>query len=68
MKASNNFAKAFFLRGNAGTQSALPLITAAMRSGQRMGLHRDIPRPELSPAEQEERRRVFWVAFVIDQR
>ncbi|KAI3271328.1 transcriptional regulator family: Fungal Specific TF [Penicillium roqueforti] len=58
---------AFFLRGNAGTQSALPLITAAMRSGHRMGLHRDIPRPELSPAEQEERRRVFWVAFVIDQ-
>ncbi|CAI7623692.1 unnamed protein product [Penicillium viridicatum] len=58
---------AFFLRGNSGTQSALPLITAAMRSGHRMGLHRDIARPELSPAEQEERRRVFWVAFVIDQ-
>lgn len=60
--------KAFFLRGNSGTQSALPLITAAMRSGQRMGLHRDIARPDLSPAQQEERRRVFWVAFVIDQR
>ncbi|OQD87052.1 hypothetical protein PENANT_c006G08504 [Penicillium antarcticum] len=58
---------AFFLRGNCGTQSALPLITAAMRSGQRMGLHRDIARPDLSPAEQEERRRVFWVAFVVDQ-
>ncbi|OQE08396.1 hypothetical protein PENVUL_c010G07479 [Penicillium vulpinum] len=58
---------AFFLRGNSGTQSALPLITAAMRSGHRMGLHRDVARPELSPAEQEERRRVFWVAFVIDQ-
>ncbi|CAI7664438.1 unnamed protein product [Penicillium bialowiezense] len=58
---------AFFLRGNSGTQSALPLITAAMRSGQRMGLHRDIARPDLSAAAQEERRRVFWVAFVIDQ-
>ncbi|CAG8923487.1 unnamed protein product [Penicillium salamii] len=58
---------AFFLRGNSGTQSALPLITAAMRSGQRMGLHRDIERPDLSPEAQEERRRVFWVAFVIDQ-
>ncbi|KXG45168.1 Transcription factor [Penicillium griseofulvum] len=57
----------FFLRGNSGTQSALPLITAAMRSAHRMGLHRDIARPELSPAEREERRRVFWVAFVIDQ-
>ncbi|KAJ5551473.1 hypothetical protein N7535_000578 [Penicillium sp. DV-2018c] len=58
---------AFFLRGNSGTQSALPLITAAMRSAHRMGLHRDIARPGLNPAEQEERRRVFWVAFVIDQ-
>jgi len=59
---------AFFLRGNSGTQSALPLITAAMRSCQRMGLHRNISRPDLSPAEQEQRRRVFWVAFTIDQR
>ncbi|OKP14788.1 Activator of stress genes 1 [Penicillium subrubescens] len=58
---------AFFLRGNSGTQSALPFITAAMRSCQRMGLHRDLPRPELSPVEQEQRRRVFWVAFTVDQ-
>ncbi|KAJ5212336.1 uncharacterized protein N7498_003982 [Penicillium cinerascens] len=58
---------AFFLRGNSGTQFSLPLITAAMRSCQRMGLHRNIPRPDLSPAQQEQRRRVFWVAFFIDQ-
>ncbi|KAJ5095833.1 Transcription factor [Penicillium alfredii] len=57
----------FYLRGNSGTQSALPFITAAMRSCQRMGLHRDIPRPDLSPIEQEQRRRVFWVAFTVDQ-
>ncbi|KAJ5669074.1 hypothetical protein N7462_010144 [Penicillium macrosclerotiorum] len=58
---------AFFLRGNSGTQSALPFITAAMRSCQRMGLHRDIQRPDLSPVEREQRRRVFWVAFTVDQ-
>ncbi|OOQ86706.1 putative C6 transcription factor [Penicillium brasilianum] len=58
---------AFFLRGNSGTQSALPFITAAMRSSQRMGLHRDVPRPELSLVEQEQRRRVFWVALTVDQ-
>lgn len=58
----------FFLRGNSGTQSALPFITAAMRSCQRMGLHRDLPRPDLTPTEQEQRRRVFWVAFTVDQR
>ncbi|KAJ5765447.1 hypothetical protein N7520_005006 [Penicillium odoratum] len=57
----------FFLRGNSGTQSALPFMTAAMRSCQRMGLHRNIERPDLSPAQQEQRRRVFWVAFTIDQ-
>jgi hypothetical protein len=59
---------AFFLRGNSGTQYSLPLITAAMRSCQRMGLHRNIARPDLSPVQQEQRRRVFWVAFTIDQR
>ncbi|KAJ5103255.1 hypothetical protein N7532_003784 [Penicillium argentinense] len=58
---------AFFLRGNSGTQSALPFITAAMRSCQRMGLHRDIPRPDLSIEDQEQRRRVFWVTFTVDQ-
>ncbi|KAJ5602010.1 hypothetical protein N7510_011544 [Penicillium lagena] len=58
---------AFFLRGNSGTQSALPIVTAAMRSCQRMGLHRDIPRPELPAAEQEQRKRVFWIAFILDQ-
>ncbi|KAJ5649474.1 uncharacterized protein N7484_003197 [Penicillium longicatenatum] len=57
----------FFLRGNSGTQSALPFMTAAMRSCQRMGLHRNIERPDLSPAQQEQRRRVFWVAFTVDQ-
>ncbi|PWY78530.1 hypothetical protein BO94DRAFT_180223 [Aspergillus sclerotioniger CBS 115572] len=58
---------AFFLRGNSGTQSALPIITAAMRICQRMGLHRDIPRPYLTPVEQEQRRRVFWIAYILDQ-
>ncbi|GCB17746.1 uncharacterized transcriptional regulatory protein PB24D3.01 [Aspergillus awamori] len=58
---------AFFLRGNSGTQSALPIITAAMRICQRMGLHRNIPRPYLTPEEQEQRRRVFWIAYILDQ-
>lgn len=38
-----------------------------MRSCQRMGLHRDFPRPELPPAEQEQRKRVFWIAYILDQ-
>ncbi|KAE8136243.1 fungal-specific transcription factor domain-containing protein [Aspergillus pseudotamarii] len=58
---------ALFLRGNSGTQSASPIITAAIRACQRMGLHRDVPRPHLSQAEQEQRKRVFWVAYILDQ-
>ncbi|KAI9038551.1 transcription factor domain-containing protein [Aspergillus affinis] len=58
---------ALFLRGNSGTQSALPTITAAIRSCQRMGLHRDLPRPHLSAVEQEQRKRVFWIAYILDQ-
>ncbi|EAW11343.1 transcription factor domain-containing protein [Aspergillus clavatus NRRL 1] len=57
---------ALFLRGNSGTQSAMPLITAAIKSCHRMGLHRETPRPHLSQVEQEQRRRVFWVAFILD--
>ncbi|KAF9884810.1 hypothetical protein FE257_001226 [Aspergillus nanangensis] len=58
---------ALFLRGNSGTQSSLPLITAAIRSCHRMGMHRNIPRPSLSQEEQEQRKRVFWIAYVLDQ-
>lgn len=59
---------ALFLRGNSGTQSALPIITAAIRSSHRLGLHRNIPRPHLPVAEQEQRKRVFWIAYILDQR
>ncbi|KAL3446540.1 fungal-specific transcription factor domain-containing protein [Aspergillus insuetus] len=58
---------ALFLRGNSGTQSTVPVVTAAIRSSHRMGLHREIPRPYLGKIEQEQRRNVFWIAYVIDQ-
>jgi hypothetical protein len=59
---------ALFLRGNSSTQSTVPVVTAAIRSSHRMGLHREIPRPYLGKIEQEQRRNVFWIAYVIDQR
>ncbi|KAE8149381.1 fungal-specific transcription factor domain-containing protein [Aspergillus avenaceus] len=58
---------AIFLRGNSGTQSASPIITAAIRSCHRMGFHRDLPRPHLSRVEEEQTKRVFWIAYVLDQ-
>ncbi|KAL5338408.1 fungal-specific transcription factor domain-containing protein [Aspergillus crustosus] len=58
---------ALFLRGNSGTQSVVPIVTAAIRSSHRMGLHREIPRPYLSQVEQEQRKKVFWIAYILDQ-
>ncbi|KAL4885843.1 fungal-specific transcription factor domain-containing protein [Aspergillus karnatakaensis] len=58
---------ALFLRGNSGTQSTVPIVTAAIRSSHRMGLHRAIPRPYLSETEQEQRKKVFWIAYILDQ-
>ncbi|KKK26598.1 hypothetical protein ARAM_003843 [Aspergillus rambellii] len=58
---------ALFLRGNSGTQSTVPIVTAAIRSSHRMGLHRNIQRPGLSKVEQEQRRRIFWIAYIFDQ-
>ncbi|KAE8378934.1 fungal-specific transcription factor domain-containing protein [Aspergillus bertholletiae] len=42
-------------------------LIAAIRSCQRMGLHRDVPRPHLSQAEKEQRKRIFWIAYILDQ-
>ncbi|KAL2822723.1 fungal-specific transcription factor domain-containing protein [Aspergillus cavernicola] len=58
---------ALFLRGNSGSQSTVPIVTAAIRSSHRMGLHRETTRPSLSQLEQEQRRKVFWVAYTLDQ-
>lgn len=59
---------ALFLRGNSGSQSTVPIVTAAIRSSHRMGLHREISRPHLSRCEQQLRRNVFWIAYILDQR
>ena len=43
------------------------LISAAMKLAQRMGLHRRCQNPDLSAAEIEERKRVFWIAYSLDK-
>ncbi|RDW69031.1 transcription factor domain-containing protein [Aspergillus mulundensis] len=58
---------AIFLRGNSGSQATMPIVTAAIRASHRMGLHRENPRPHLSKLEQQQRRNVFWIAYIIDQ-
>ncbi|KAL4761526.1 transcription factor domain-containing protein [Aspergillus foveolatus] len=58
---------AIFLRGNSGSQATMPVVTAAIRASHRMGLHREIHRPYLSRLEQQQRKNVFWIAYIIDQ-
>ncbi|KAL1966660.1 hypothetical protein VTN77DRAFT_4071 [Rasamsonia byssochlamydoides] len=60
-------AMALFLRGNSGLWATVPVVTAAIRSCHSLGLHKRLPRNDLSPIEQEQRKRVFWIAYFFDQ-
>ncbi|KKA22818.1 C6 transcription factor [Rasamsonia emersonii CBS 393.64] len=60
-------AMAIFLRGNCGLGATVPVVTAAIRSCHSLGLHKRLPRSDLSPVEQEQRKRVFWIAYFFDQ-
>lgn len=43
------------------------LISAAMKLAHIMGLHRRCQDPNIHPAEIEERKRVFWIAYSLDK-
>ena len=43
------------------------LISAAMKLAHVMGLHRRCDNPSIGPAEIEERKRVFWIAYSLDK-
>jgi hypothetical protein len=43
------------------------LISAAMKLAHRMGLHKRCQNPNISAAEIEERKRVFWIAYSLDK-
>ncbi|OKL56635.1 hypothetical protein UA08_08190 [Talaromyces atroroseus] len=60
-------AMAIFARVNSHLMLAIPLITAAMKAAQALGLHRRNSRLDISPAEQETRRRVWWCIYIIDE-
>ncbi|KAN0078555.1 Fungal specific transcription factor domain containing protein [Elaphomyces granulatus] len=56
-----------FLRGNCFLHLSFPLVAVAIRACHHIGLHQRASRLDLSPAEREQRRRVFWTAFILDQ-
>ena len=43
------------------------LIAGAMKLAHRMGLHRQCRNPNISAAEIEDRKRVFWIAYSLDK-
>lgn len=43
------------------------LVSAAMKLAHRMGLHRPCQDPNISAAEIEERKWVFWIAYSLDK-
>jgi len=43
------------------------LVSAAMKLAHRMGLHKRCQNPNISAAEIEERKRVFWIAYSLDK-
>ena len=43
------------------------LTSAALKLAHRMGLHRQCQNPNISAAEIEERKRVFWIAYSLDK-
>ena len=58
---------ALFLQGTPNPQPGFFLIAAAIRSSHSIGLHKRYSGLTLSPAEVEQRQRVFWLAYMLDK-
>jgi hypothetical protein len=58
---------AIILQGTPNPQPASVLVAAAIRSSHNLGLHRSASLLGLDPVEVEQRRRVFWIAYLLDK-
>lgn len=58
---------ALVLQGTPNQGPVSLLVSAAMKLAHRMGLHKRCQNPDLSSAEIEERKRVFWIAYSLDK-
>lgn len=58
---------ALIIQGSPTQGPASLLISAAMKLAHIIGLHRQCRNPSISPAEIEERKRVFWIAYSLDK-
>ena len=56
-----------FLQGTPNPQPAFFLISAAIRLAHSIGLHKRGSDFNLNAAENEQRKRVFWIAYMLDK-
>lgn len=62
-----NCNQALFLLGTPNPQPSFFLVAAAIRLAHSIGLHKRGSGFNLNPAEIEQRRRVFWIAYLVDK-
>lgn len=58
---------AMFMSGTANPQPSFFLISAAIRLSHSIGLHKKGSSFNLNPIEAEQRKRVFWIAYILDK-
>lgn len=63
----SDFPQALFLQGTPNPQPSFFLVAAAIRGAHTIGLHKRGSGFGLNSAEIEQRKRVFWIAYMIDK-
>ncbi|ORY71238.1 fungal-specific transcription factor domain-containing protein [Pseudomassariella vexata] len=58
---------ALFMQGTPNPQPSILLISAAIRLSHNIGLHKRGSGFNLNPIEIEQRKRVFWIAYMLDK-
>ena len=58
---------ACILQGTPDPEPSSVLTAAAVRLAQAMNLHRECSSPGLTASQAEQRRRVFWMAYILDK-
>ncbi len=59
--------QALFLQGTPNPQPSFFLVAAAIRLAHSIGLHKRGSGFGLNSAESEQRKRVFWIAYMVDR-
>lgn len=64
---ADNLPQALYMQGTPNPQPSFFLAAAAIRLSHSVGLHKRGAGFGLNPVEMEQRRRVFWLAYILDK-